>query len=69
MRQACHTASEILHRVSDLVRPGVSTKEIDEAAAVYAGGQGQERLSGIGSVTAIFRGIFAFRSMTKWSTA
>ncbi|MGI8820147.1 MAG: type I methionyl aminopeptidase [Chthoniobacterales bacterium] len=33
MRQACRTASEILERVSDLVRPGVSTKEIDEAAA------------------------------------
>lgn len=33
MRQACRTASEILERLSDLVRPGVSTKEIDEAAA------------------------------------
>ena len=35
MRQACRTASEILDRVSDLVRPGISTKEIDEAAAVF----------------------------------
>ncbi len=35
MRQACRSASEILHRVSDLVRPGISTKEIDEAAAVF----------------------------------
>lgn len=33
MRQACRTASEILDRVSDLVRPGISTKEIDDAAA------------------------------------
>jgi methionyl aminopeptidase len=33
MRQACRTASEILERVSDLVRPGISTKEVDEAAA------------------------------------
>ncbi len=33
MRQACRTASEILERVSDLVRPGISTKEIDQAAA------------------------------------
>jgi methionyl aminopeptidase len=35
MRQACRTASEILDHVSDLVRPGISTKEIDEAAAVF----------------------------------
>ncbi len=35
MRQACRTASEILDRVSDLVRPGISTKEIDEAAADF----------------------------------
>ncbi|MBA2622540.1 MAG: type I methionyl aminopeptidase [Chthoniobacterales bacterium] len=33
MRQACQTASEILERVSELVRPGISTKEVDEAAA------------------------------------
>jgi methionyl aminopeptidase len=33
MRAACRTASEILERVSDLVKPGISTKEIDEAAA------------------------------------
>jgi methionyl aminopeptidase len=35
MRQACRSASEILDRVSDLVRPGISTKEIDEAAAAF----------------------------------
>ncbi len=33
MRQACRTAGEILERVSELVRPGVTTKEIDQAAA------------------------------------
>jgi len=33
MRRACRTASEILERVSDLVRPGISTREVDEAAA------------------------------------
>ena len=33
MRQACRTASEILERLSELVRPGISTKEVDEAAA------------------------------------
>lgn len=33
MRQACRTASDILERVSDLVRPGTATKEVDEAAA------------------------------------
>src|SRR3954466_5346567 len=35
MRRACRTASDILDRVSELVRPGVSTKEIDEAAADF----------------------------------
>ena len=33
MRQACRTASDVLERVSDLIRPGITTKEIDEAAA------------------------------------
>jgi methionyl aminopeptidase len=35
MRQACRTASDILDRVSELVRPGITTKEVDEAAAVF----------------------------------
>src|SRR6266571_3102404 len=35
MRQACRTASEILDRVSEIVRPGIRTKELDEAAAVF----------------------------------
>jgi methionyl aminopeptidase len=33
MRQACRTASEILDRASELIRPGISTKEVDQAAA------------------------------------
>ena len=33
MRVACRTASEVLDRVSELVRPGISTKEVDQAAA------------------------------------
>src|SRR3954466_9372628 len=33
MRQACRTASEVLERVVDLIRPGISTKEVDQAAA------------------------------------
>lgn len=33
MRQACRTASEILDTLSDLIRPGISTKEVDDAAA------------------------------------
>ncbi len=33
MRVACRTASEVLERVSELIRPGISTKEIDQAAA------------------------------------
>jgi len=35
MRQSCRTASEILDRVAELIRPGVSTKEIDEAAGDF----------------------------------
>jgi methionyl aminopeptidase len=33
MRKACRTASEILHRISDIIQPGISTKQVDEAAA------------------------------------
>ena len=48
MRQACRTASEILDRVSELVRPGISTKEVDDAAAdLMAGGEGKKRVSGL----------------------
>ena len=35
MRQACRTASDILDRVTELIRPGISTKEVDEAAADF----------------------------------
>jgi methionyl aminopeptidase len=35
MRRSCRTASEILDRVSEIIRPGVSTKEVDEAAADF----------------------------------
>jgi methionyl aminopeptidase len=35
MRQACRTASDILDRTSEIIRPGISTKEVDEAAADF----------------------------------
>ena len=35
MRQACRTASDTLDRVSDLIRPGITTKEVDQAAADF----------------------------------
>src|SRR5438045_8123024 len=35
MRQACRTASEILDRVSELIRPGITTKEVYEAASDF----------------------------------
>src|SRR5882762_4681763 len=35
MRRACRTASAILDRVSELIRPGISTKEVDQAAADF----------------------------------
>src|SRR3982750_1072364 len=33
MRLACRVASDILERVVALIRPGITTKEVDEAAA------------------------------------
>ena len=33
MRLACRVASDVLERVIELIRPGVTTKEVDEAAA------------------------------------
>src|ERR1044071_599360 len=35
MRQSCRTASDILDRVTELIRPGVATQEIDDAAADF----------------------------------
>ena len=35
MRQSCKTASGILDRVSLLLRPGISTREVDQAAADF----------------------------------
>src|SRR5256885_17184104 len=35
MRQSCRTASDILDRVTELIRPGITTKEMDEAAADF----------------------------------
>jgi methionyl aminopeptidase len=35
MRQSCRTASEVLERVSELIRPGITTKEVDQAAADF----------------------------------
>jgi methionyl aminopeptidase len=35
MRFACRSASDILDRVSELIRPGITTKEVDEAAADF----------------------------------
>ena len=37
MREACRTASIVLDRVSVLIRPGITTGEIDQAAADYMG--------------------------------
>ncbi len=35
MRESCRAASEVLDRVSTLIRPGITTREIDQAAAEY----------------------------------
>ena len=63
MRLACRTASEILDRVSELIRPGITTKEMDEAAADFMQEAGVRkrvsRLSDLG--IAFFRETSAFR--------
>src|SRR5438445_4462301 len=38
IRRSCRTASEILTKVSELVSPGIITKEVDEAAADFMQG-------------------------------
>lgn len=35
MRVACRTASEVLDRISGVIRPGISTGEVDQAAADF----------------------------------
>ena len=35
MRIACRAASEILERTTGLIRPGITTKEVDAAAAEF----------------------------------
>ncbi|MDB6153789.1 MAG: Methionine aminopeptidase [Chthoniobacteraceae bacterium] len=35
MREACQAASRILERISGLIRPGITTGEVDQAAADY----------------------------------
>jgi methionyl aminopeptidase len=35
MREACRTASTVLDRVSALIRPGITTREVDQAAADF----------------------------------
>lgn len=35
MRDSCRIAAEVLHRVCQMVAPGISTKQLDEAAAKF----------------------------------
>jgi len=35
MRASCHTASIVLDRICSIIRPGISTREIDQAAADF----------------------------------
>src|SRR2546430_14696357 len=43
MRLACRVASDILDRVVAIIRPGITTKEVDEAAAEMMEEAGVER--------------------------
>jgi methionyl aminopeptidase len=40
MRAACRTASVVLDRITSIIRPGVSTREVDEAAADFMAEEG-----------------------------
>jgi methionyl aminopeptidase len=40
MRQSCRAASVVLDRICSIIRPGISTKEIDQAAADYMAEEG-----------------------------
>jgi Methionine aminopeptidase len=69
MRQACRTASDILDRVSDLIRPGITTKEVDQAAADFMSDAGvKSAFLGYRLGIASFPGTFASPLTTKWST-
>ena len=55
MRLACRVASDILDRVVVIIRPGITTKEVDEAAAEMMEEAGVKSAfsaieSGIGSI-------------------
>ncbi len=40
MRISCRTASDVLDKVSSMIRPGVTTRDIDQAAADYMAEEG-----------------------------
>ncbi len=40
MRAACRTASLVLDRITTIIRPGISTREVDEAAADFMAEEG-----------------------------
>jgi hypothetical protein len=62
--------SDILDRVSDLIRPGITTKEVDQAAAdFHERRRGKERVSRLSAgASRVFPGTFASLLTTKWST-
>jgi len=69
MRQACRTASDILDRVSDLIRPGITTKEVDEAAADFMNeARVKSAFLGYRLGIAFFQATSASRLTTKWFT-
>jgi methionyl aminopeptidase len=40
MRAACRTASSVLDRIVNVIRPGISTREVDQAAADFMSDEG-----------------------------
>ena len=63
-------ASDILDKVSDLIRPGITTKEVDQAAAEFMSNAGvKSAFLGYRFGHRVFPETFVYRLMTKSSTA
>ena len=58
MRESCRVAGDILERVADLIRPGITTGEVDQAAADFMSDAAARAHFW---VIGIFRDTFVFR--------
>jgi methionine aminopeptidase len=54
MRQSCRAASDVLDRVTGLIRPGITTGEVDQAAADFMAELGCKSASSAIAVSPVF---------------